>query len=108
MEITLNSLLAVCGGISCIAAAVNWIAKAVKAARAPDQKQNERIKALEDKTKEYDTFFAADKKRLVRLEEGNRITQRALLALLSHGIDGNDTQAMREAKKELQDFLIKS
>jgi hypothetical protein len=31
MEITLNSLLAVCGGISCIAAAVNWIAKAVKA-----------------------------------------------------------------------------
>jgi hypothetical protein len=108
MEITLNNLLAVCGGISCIAAAINWIAKAVKAARAPDQKQNARIKALEDKTKEYDTYFEADKKRLVKLEEGNRITQRALLALLSHGIDGNDVQAMQESKKELQEFLIKS
>jgi hypothetical protein len=101
-------ILAVCGGISCIAAAVNWLVKGYKAAKAPDDKQNERLKTLEDKSDGYDAYFAADKKRLDKLEEGNRITQRALLALLSHGIDGNDVQAMQESKKELQEFLIKS
>ena len=47
-----------------------------------------------------------DKKRLEEMEQGNKVTQRAILALLSHGIDGNDIEAMKAAKKELQDFLI--
>ena len=41
-----------------------------------------------------------------RLEEENIVTQRALLALLAHGIDGNDIEAMRKAKTELTDYLI--
>lgn len=100
-------VLAACGGISCIAAALNWIFKGYKAAKAPDERQNERIKALETQTETYKRYFDDDKKRLESLEEGNRITQRALLALLSHGIDGNDVQAMRDAKEDLQNFLIK-
>ena len=47
-----------------------------------------------------------DYNRLNQLEEGNIITQRALLALLAHGIDGNDIEAMRKAKAELTDYLI--
>ena len=41
-----------------------------------------------------------------RLEEGNKITQRALLALLAHGIDGNDVDAMKKAKTDLTNYLI--
>ena len=44
--------------------------------------------------------------RLDAIEEGSRVTQRAILALLSHGIDGNDIDAMKAAKKELQEYLI--
>ena len=44
--------------------------------------------------------------RLDKIEEVNTITQRALLALLAHGIDGNDIEAMRKAKAELTDYLI--
>ena len=47
-----------------------------------------------------------DYERLNQLEEGNAITQRALLALLAHGIDGNDIEAMKQAKAELTDYLI--
>ena len=47
-----------------------------------------------------------DFNRLNKLEEGNIVTQRALLALLAHGIDGNDIEAMRKAKAELTDYLI--
>jgi hypothetical protein len=108
MDITISNFLAVCGGISCVAAAVNWIIKAVKAARAPDKRQDERIKALEDEVGKYNAYFAADKKRLTKLEEGNRVTQRALLALLAHGIDGNEVASLKAAKDELQDFLIRN
>ena len=99
-------ILAVCAGISCIAAAIAWIVKAVKAAKQPAKKVDERLSALEHKVEEHENYFDNDKKRLEEMEQGNKVTQRAILALLSHGIDGNDIDAMKAAKKELQDFLI--
>lgn len=47
-----------------------------------------------------------DFNRLNKLEEGNIVTQRALLALLAHGIDGNDIKAMKKAKTDLTNHLI--
>lgn len=99
-------ILALCAGITCVAAAVTWIIKGINAARQPSKKIHERLSALEQKVEEHESYFDSDKKRLEEMEQGNRITQRAILALLSHGIDGNDIEAMKSAKKELQDFLI--
>lgn len=99
-------ILAVCAGISCIAAAIGWVVKGIQAAKAPAKKVDDRLKALEKITADHETYFANDKKRLETIEEGNRVTQKAILALLSHGIDGNDVDAMRAAKNELQEYLI--
>ena len=55
---------------------------------------------------ELESKSVKDFNRLNKLEEGNIVTQRALLALLAHGIDGNDVEAMRKAKAELTDYLI--
>lgn len=100
-------ILAVCAGISCIAAAIAWIAKGVKKVQAPNEKQDQRLADLEARVARHDEFFTNDKRRMEAIEEGERVTQRAILALLSHGIDGNDVDAMREAKNELQEYLIK-
>lgn len=67
--------------------------------RKPNKTQDVRIAELESKS-------VKDFNRLNKLEEGNIVTQRALLALLAHGIDGNDIEAMRKAKAELTDYLI--
>lgn len=99
-------IVAICGGISAIAVAISWIVKGVKAAKAPREELESRVQKLENKAKEYDRFFQNDNTRLESIEDGNRVTQRALLALLSHGIDGNDVDAMRTARDELQDYLI--
>ncbi len=99
-------ILAICGGISAIAAAIGWIVKGVKAAKAPREELESRIKKLEEKSEHCDRCFQNDKVRLETIEDGNMVTQRALLALLSHGIDGNDVDAMRSARDELQDYLI--
>lgn len=99
-------ILAVCAGISCIAAAIGWVIKGIQAAKAPGKRVDERLTTIETTLKDHENFFANDKRRLEVIEEGNRVTQKAILALLSHGIDGNDVDAMRAAKNELQEYLI--
>jgi hypothetical protein len=99
-------VLAICAGISCIAAAIGWVIKGIQAAKAPAKKVDERLKAIEDTLENHKGYFTSDKKRLDAIEGGSRVTQKAILALLSHGIDGNDVDAMRAAKAELQEYLI--
>lgn len=102
----ITMFLAICVGITTISAAVTVIVKLIQKAKQPNQTQNDRIEALEKKVKEFENYFNNDNKRLDELEEGNRVTQQALLALLSHSINGNDTDKLTKARDDLQDYLI--
>ena len=124
-------LLSICGGITAISAAIAVIIKAINHAKAPDNKQNERLSAHDAEFEKVNRKLSADKDRLdlfqsklVSLEEhqkensitlevhdrnseqGNNVTMKALLALLSHGIDGNAIEPMKEAKAALENYLI--
>lgn len=104
--VIVGAVLALAGMISTIGGAVEKIAKLVTALRQPNAAQDARLKALEEHMEKIDGYLALDKKRLDGLEEGNRVTQRALLALLSHGIDGNNIAQMEQAKAALEEHLI--
>ena len=100
-------ILGICGGISAIAACISWIIKGHHALQAPEIRQNERLTSLEKRVSEHDEYFKRDKLRLETIEDGNRVTQRAILALLAHGIDGNEVTALKSAKSDLEEYLIK-
>lgn len=89
-----------------LANAVEKFIKAWKAAKAPNDQQNARLDSLEEWRKEVDRKLNSDNDRLGAIDSGNRVTQRALLALLDHGIDGNNIAQMQHAKEELQEHLI--
>lgn len=99
-------LLSAASAIVLLANAAEKIVKAYKAAKAPNVRQDERLEALECWRKDVDRMLKSDKDHLSHVDEANRATQRALLALLDHGIDGNNIDQMRHAKEELQDLLI--
>ena len=99
-------VLATASAVVLLSNAVEKIVKAVKAAKAPNAHQDERLDALEDWRKEVDRKLNRDNDRLEDIDNGNRVTQRALLALLDHGIDGNNIKQMQDAKEELQNHLI--
>jgi hypothetical protein len=101
-----EGFLYICGGITCVIVAFTNIHKVFKAANAPNDIQNDRLDILEKTIKRHDELFQNDNKRLIGLEDGNRVTQRAILALLAHGIDGNEIDAMKKAKEDLQQYLI--
>lgn len=99
-------ILAVASAIVLLSNAAEKIVKAVKAAKAPNAAQNKRLEALELWREDVERKLNHDKDRLDDIDAGNRATMHALLALLDHGIDGNNIKQMQDAKTELQEHLI--
>lgn len=53
-----------------------------------------------------DDKLGKDNKRIESLEEGNRVICRALIALLSHEINGNSVDKLSKAMADLNNYLI--
>lgn len=103
---TTSQFLSLCSAIVLVSGAVTVIVNLLAKASAPQKLINTRLDALESRMKEHDEFFRRDLRRFEELEDGNRVTQRAILALLAHGIDGNDVSTLRDAKRDLERWLI--
>ena len=108
------AVLAFCGAVATIATAFEKISNAIKAARAPNAKQDSRISSIEEWKngelrewqKEVDRKLNRDKQQLDSIHDGLRASFQAQLALLDHGIDGNNIKQMQDAKEALQNHLI--
>lgn len=72
-----------------------------------------KIVQLEERQKENSITIEVHERKIVEAEQrinksehGSNVTMKALLALLSHGIDGNAIEPMKEAKAALENYLI--
>lgn len=99
------AVLAVASAIVLLSNAAEKIAKAVQTAKAPNAEQNKRLDELESWRKDVDRKLGNDKETLANIQEGNHAMYKALLALLDHGIDGNNIKQMQDAKSELYNHL---
>ena len=83
-----------------------YIAKLFGWLKKPNDKQDKLLKDHEELLKKHAELLEKDNKRLFDLEEQDRLVLQSLFALLSHGIDGNDVEAMKKCKDNIQDYLI--
>lgn len=88
-----------------VGAVVTLFITVSKAAQRPNQTQDERLDALEKWQSEVETRLETGSSHFERIDSGNRVTQRALLALMSHAINGNDIGKLRKAKDDLETYL---
>jgi hypothetical protein len=100
------ALLGILSGLLIIANVVEKICGTVRKAKAPNEAQNARLDTLEKWREEVDRKLLGDHNRLQAIHTSDQVMLRALIALLDHGIDGNNTSQMQEAKKALQELLI--
>lgn len=56
--------------------------------------------------REVDRKLDSDNKRIESLEEGNKVVCKALIAMLSHEINGNSKDKLQDAMSDLQNYLI--
>ena len=102
----IGQISAVCGCITAVGAVVALIIALIKRAKAPNEAQDHRLDEIEKRLDQHDQCLKNDLERLDKFEAGNRIMQRGMLALLAHGIDGNDIESMKKVKDDLHKFLI--
>lgn len=55
---------------------------------------------------DVDTKLDNDNKRLKAMEDGNKVVCRGILALLSHEINGNSIDKLKDSQHEMTDYLI--
>ena len=110
--VLLLAMGAVASAIISIWGVVKIIGEIYKLVKKPSLDQDARILSLEEALKvmqqqmidndiKYKRYFDNDNLRLKYLEKGTAVTQKALVALLDHGISGNNLQQMEDAKEAL-------
>lgn len=99
-------MLSAAAAIVLLSNAAKAIASAVRTAKAPNAAQDARIKELEERMDDVERKLTSDKEQLEEIHNGLRASYQAQLALLDHGIDGNNIKQMQDAKEALQQHLI--
>lgn len=103
---SLQMIVTCASAIVTLSAAATVFITMYRGAKKPNEIQDQRLDRLEERMKILEDRLSSDDVRLNSIERGNRVTQRALLALLSHEIDGNHTEGLKSARDELQNYLL--
>lgn len=113
MGATIQAVLAIAGFISTTGLALTYVYKAFRQIQTPQRIQDDKIKLHEEWLKKHDKVLEQhsrelkdNNRRMESIEASNRIIQRSLFALMSHALDGNDTEALKRAKDALEEHLI--
>ena len=85
----------------------NTIMGAIKTAREEKRLKDQPVNTLESTVSDHSEKLKNDHERITAVEESNRIIMRALMAVMSHEINGNSTDKLRDSMEEINDFLIK-
>lgn len=91
--------LALCGAAITVGGAYNLFKGFKDRAKEPDMQRDETLKR-------HGEMLDRDNKRLKELEDGNKVLLQSMLALMSHELDGNHTEQLQKAKKDLEEYLI--
>ena len=79
-----------------------------KKAQEPENKQDEKLKELEYRVEKVENRLKFAERHSDKIDNGIYVLMLGSLALLDHGLDGNNIEAMSEAKKKLQEHLAKN
>lgn len=77
--------------------------KAIRELKRPSEDERENIAQWRT---DMDENVTDNTERIHKIEDGNKVIMRALIAMLNHEINGNSVDKLREALGELNDYLI--
>ena len=93
--ITSEQILALCALVTAL-----WgVWKIIKELKKPNAN-------LKETVAKHDMLLDNDNRRLKAIEDSNKMILQSLLVIINHDITGNGIEKMKEAREELQEFLI--
>ena len=106
MENLWTIILAAASAIVLLSNAIEKIVKAIKAAKAPEQRQNDEIEDIKARLDKVEREISREEKQLKDARECNHVITKGVLALLDHGINGNNIDQMKDARHDVEAYLI--
>lgn len=104
--VVVGAILTLCTIISTIGSAVEKIIKVRKAVKAPELRQDDEISGIKARLDKVERKLENDKVQIADSKECNHVLTKGMLALLEHGINGNNIEQMKEAKNDVHAYLI--
>ncbi|MCD2493322.1 CTP synthase [Lacrimispora sp. NSJ-141] len=95
LSITIKTILTVMGIITAAGGAIGVIIKVL----SPYNRLKKRVS-------KHDDLLENDNNRLKEIEESNKHICKSMLVLLDHEITGNSIEKLKNAKSEMQEYLI--
>lgn len=105
-DITPDSLLLAFLVVLALLGAYTTVMQAVKTWREEKQRKDAPVNTMEEQVRDHGEQLQREHERIEDLEESNRIIMRALMAMLSHEINGNSDDRLRASFDEIQAYLI--
>ena len=106
MKFDWPTILAVASAIVLLSNAGEKIIMAVKAAKAPEQRQNDEIEDIKARLDKIEKDVLKDEKQIKDVRECTHVITKGVLALLDHGINGNNIDQMKDARQDVERYLI--
>ena len=75
--------------------------------RAPDKKRDDTLKEHEEKLDNDNRRLKVLEQKQIEMEEAQKVLMHSMLALMSNAIDGNHKEQLKQARDDMQDYLIR-
>ena len=102
----IENLVTICTLVISFSTIINVVLVFKSKAEEPERNQNDRISALEKRMDQVEAEIEENKSMLLDIEAGMQVTHKALLALMSHALNGNNIDKLKEAHTELENHLV--
>ena len=98
--------LTFCGGISIIGAATAYIGKAIGWIKKPEMTQNAKLEDHEKRITKLEEKTDNDFEDIKDLQKEVKMVLKAVVAMMKHELDGNNTDDLKKAQKAIEDYLV--
>jgi hypothetical protein len=113
-DIQFSQIMQLCALVLILVGAYNTIIGAIKNRREEKKLRDSPVTQLTERVDRHDELLAKDKDRLDAMEsrmqdmgEQSTIMLRGVRALLSHEINGNSVDKLKDSMSEIDDYLIR-
>jgi hypothetical protein len=103
---TLNTIMSYVGYITVIGGAAAYVARLLGWLKKPEERQNAAISDLTVRVEKLEAKTSADYIAIEDIKAASQLQTAALLALSKHALNGNDIDALQDATKNLEQYLI--
>lgn len=112
-DVTWSTVIVAVGFVILLIGVYSTVMSAIKTARSEAERKAKPLEEIREKLAGHDASISDCKAQLAALRNQNadqdrctKLILRANLALIRHGVDGNNVSGLRDMRDEIQDYLI--